>query len=189
MPVRDALRAVLPRVRAAQAKRLGEGQGARVGPSHGNVAQSQRPLGAPGHGDDREITRIANAAADDHVARRSAPFSVAAAIDRGDADEVTPIAASAQNKIARGEFLLALEGRRLVHRTLDHREIDEIPIRHAQHAAHVRGGDGEVSQCHDQRLLSSKGSLFPPTTGVAVNIVCGELDPKIRHIQPDSLTP
>jgi hypothetical protein len=28
--------------------------------------------------------------------------------------------------------------------------------------------------------------LFPPTSGVAVNIVCGELDPKIRQIQPDS---
>jgi hypothetical protein len=126
---------------------LAKVRGAGVGLSHGNVAQSQRPLGAPGHGDDREITRIANAAADDHVARQSAPFSVAAAIDRGDADEVTPIAASAQHKITRGEFPLALvEGRHLVHRTLDHREIDEIPIRRAQQAANVSGGDGEVSQ-------------------------------------------
>ena len=49
-------------------------RGAQVGPSHGNVAQSQRPPAAPGHGDDREITRIANAAADDHVAGQSAPF-------------------------------------------------------------------------------------------------------------------
>jgi hypothetical protein len=66
---------------------------------------------------------------------------VAAATDRGDADEVTPIAASAQDKIARGEFSLALvKGRRLVHRTMGHRETDEIPIRHAQHAANVSGG-------------------------------------------------
>jgi hypothetical protein len=66
---------------------------------------------------------------------------------------VTPIAAPAQHKIARGEFLLALDkGRRLVRRTLGHHEIDEIPIRQAQHAASVSGGDSEVSQCHDQRL-------------------------------------
>jgi hypothetical protein len=95
---------------------------------------------------------------------------------------VTPIEASAQHKIARGEFLLALDkGRRLVHRTLGHHEIDEIPIRQAQHAASVSGGDSEVSQCHDQRLLSSKGSLFPPTTGVAVDIFCGALDPKFAR--------
>jgi hypothetical protein len=58
----------------------------------------QRPLAAPGHGDDREIIRIANPAADDHVAGQSPPFRVAASVDRGDADEVTPIAASRNTK-------------------------------------------------------------------------------------------
>ena len=68
--------------------------------------------------------------------------------------------------------------RRLVGRALGHREVDEIPIRHAQRAAHVSSGDGE-GQNHDQHLSSSKGSLFPPTTGF--DIFCGALDPKFAR--------
>jgi hypothetical protein len=43
---------------------------------------------------------------------------------------------------------------------LGHREVDEIPIRHAQRAAHVSSGDGEVGQNHDHTCRRRRGAYF-----------------------------